>query len=85
MTATLTQYMDLIKSLPPLMAVLVWDVVNNHVTAETVALANQTSKEEFQTYDLVRMLAAGNPNYGKFLAEDGKVLVDDMVEEMVTP
>jgi hypothetical protein len=74
------KYLELMKTLPPLVAAIVWDVVNDRFTLETIELANKTTMEEFRKYDLVRCVAAGNPDYPPLL--ECKTLVDEMVEEM---
>jgi hypothetical protein len=62
-------------------AVVVWDVVNGHISQSTVDLALATSKEEFEQYDIVRCVAAANPKYPPL--ELAKELVDEMVETAV--
>jgi hypothetical protein len=74
-------YMELMRILPPLVAGVVWDVVNGRITQSTVDLAQATSKEEFDRYDIVRCVAAANPNSPPL--ELAKGLVDEMVETTV--
>ena len=75
------RYMELMRTLPPLVAGLVWDVVNDRITQSTVDLAQATSKEEFDRYDIVRCVAAANPNHPPL--ELAKGLVNEMAETMV--
>ena len=75
------RYMDLMKTLPPLVAAVVWDVVNGRISQSTVDFAQATSKEEFEQYDIVRCVAAANPKYPPL--ELAKELVDEMVETAV--
>jgi hypothetical protein len=81
MENSLDRYMVLMSMLPPLVAAVVWDVVNGHITQLTVDLAQATSKEEFDRYDVVRCVAAANPDYPPL--ELAKSLVDEMVETVV--
>jgi hypothetical protein len=69
------------KTLPPLVAAVVWDVVNGRISQSTVDLAQTTSKEEFERYDILRCVAAANPKYPPL--ELAKELVDEMVETAV--
>jgi hypothetical protein len=62
-------------------AVVVWDVVNGRITQTTVDLAQTTSKEEFERYDIVRCVVAANSSYPPL--ELAKELVDEMVETAV--
>ncbi len=77
----MTRYVELIRKLPPLVAVIVWDVVNGQITQSTVNLAQVTSKEEFDRFDIVRCVAAANPKYPPLELAMG--LVDEMVESSV--
>jgi hypothetical protein len=74
-------YKELLRNLPPLVATVVWDVINGRITQSTVELAQSTSKEEFDRYDIVRCVAAANPNYPPL--ELAKGLVDEMLESVV--
>jgi hypothetical protein len=71
-----------IASLPPRVAAIAWDIMNDHVTENTLELARRTSEEEFKRYDFVRALAAGNPNFLEYLTEDCKVLIERDLEDM---
>jgi hypothetical protein len=53
----------LLKSLPPLVAVVVRDVMNNNITEKTILLADEVSEEEWEKYAVVRCVATGNPKY----------------------
>lgn len=75
------RYIELLKSLPPLVAAVTWDVVNQHITQTTVDLAQATSTEEFEKYDLVRCIAAANPSHPPLDLAQG--LVDEMVETAI--
>lgn len=68
----------LINSLPPLVAVVVWDVVHDHVTADTIALARAATPDEYERYDVIRCMAAGNPDYPP--TEEAWWLVKEMIE-----
>ena len=76
----MTRYLQLMKILPPLVSAVVWDVINDRIDELTVKLAQATSKEEFERYDLIRSVVAADP---KHLPIDlAKSLVDEMVENM---
>ena len=75
------RYVELMRILPPLVAAVVWDVVNGRITQSTVDLTQATSKEEFDKYDIVRCVAAANPEYPPLELAMG--LVDEMVETSV--
>ena len=75
------KYIELINTLPPLVAAVVWDVVNGRISQSTVDLAQATSKEEFEQYDIVRCVVAANPSYPPLELAMG--LVDEMVETAV--
>lgn len=75
------RYIELIKTLPPLVAAVVWDVVNGRITQSTVDLAQATSKEEFDRFDVIRCVAAANPKYPPL--ELAISLVDEMLESSV--
>ena len=77
----MTQYIDLMKGLPPLVAALAWDVVNDHITPQTIELANYASDEEYQEYDLVRSLVNVHPIMAKHASELSQAILDVMVEE----
>jgi len=74
----MARYMELIKILPPLVSAVVWDVVNGRITQSTVDLAQATSKEEFDRYDIIRCVAAANPKYPPLELAMG--LVNEMIE-----
>jgi hypothetical protein len=74
----MNHYLQLMTSLPPLVAAVVWDVVNDRITESTVELAQATTKEEFKQYDIIRCVVAAHPDYPPL--ELAKGLVDEMLE-----
>lgn len=74
------QYLELMNTLPPLVAVVVWDVINDRIDELTIRLAQATTKEEFDRYDLIRCVVAANPSHPPI--EIAKLLVDEMVEDL---
>jgi hypothetical protein len=78
---TMERYLELMRTLPPLVAGVVWDVVNGRITQATVDLAKATSREEFDRYDIVRCVAAANPNYPPL--ELAIELIHELVETMI--
>ena len=48
MQRDMSPYLQLMKVLPPLVSVVVWDVINDRIDELTVKLAQATSKEEFE-------------------------------------
>lgn len=77
----MTRYLQLMKTLPPLVSVVVWDVIHNRINELTIQLAQATSKEEFERYDLVRCVVAADPKHPPI--DLAKGLVDEMVEKLV--
>jgi hypothetical protein len=73
------KFVELLKILPPLVACVVWDVVNENITLETIELADQVAGEEWENYEVVRCVAAGNPDFPPI--QEAKVLVEMMLEE----
>ena len=77
----MTQYLrQLMKTLPPLVSVVVWDVINDRIDELTTQLAQATSREEFERYDLMRCVAAADPKHPPIAL--AKSLIDEMVENM---
>jgi hypothetical protein len=76
----MTQYLQLMKTLPPLVSAVVWDVINDRIDELTIKLAQATSKEEFERYDLIRCIVAADPKHPPI--DLAKRLVDEMVENM---
>jgi hypothetical protein len=70
---------QLLQSLPPLTACVVWDVIRGNITAQTIELADVATDEEWAAYDVIRCVAAGNPQYPPF--EEAHALVDIMLDE----
>jgi hypothetical protein len=68
----------LVATLSPLPAILVWDVVNDQISKNTIQLADLASDEEWGKYDLIRCLAAGNPEHPP--VQEAKALIDMMLE-----
>ena len=77
----MTPYLQLMKRLPALVSVVVWDVINDRIDELTVKLAQATSKEEFEKYHLIRCIVVADPKHPPI--ELAKGLVDEMVENMV--
>ena len=75
------RYVELMRRLQPLVAGVVWDVVNGRITQSTVELAQATSKEEFDRFDIIRCVAAANPKYPPLELAMG--LVDEMLQSSV--
>jgi hypothetical protein len=76
----MTQYLQLMKTLPPIVSAVVWDVVNDRLDELTIKLAQATSKEEFERYDLIRCVVAADPVHPPI--DLAKGLVDEMVENL---
>lgn len=76
----MTHYFQLMKTLPPLVSVVVWDVINDRINELTIQLAQSISKEEFERYDLIRCVAAADPKHP--LSDLARSLVDEIVEKM---
>jgi hypothetical protein len=76
----MAQYLQLMKTLPPLVSVVVWDVINDRIDELTIKLAQTTSKEEFERYDLIRCVVAADPQHPP--VDLAKRLVDEMIENM---
>lgn len=76
----MAQYLQLMKTLPPIVSALVWEVVNDRLDELTIKLAQATTKEEFEQYDLVRCVVAADPNHPPI--DLAKSLVDEMVENL---
>jgi hypothetical protein len=70
----------LLTTLPPIVACITWDVLNDQITAKTIELADQVTEEEWEEYDIIRCIAAGNPAYPPTL--EAQVLVEMMLESM---
>ena len=68
------------KTLPPLVSVVVWDVINDRIDELTIKLAQATSKAEFDRYDLIRCVAVADPKHPPI--DLAKSLVDEMIENM---
>ena len=68
---------DLLKSLPPITACVVWDVISDNITLQTIQLADQATTHEWENYDIVRCIAAGNPEYPPTI--EVKALVEMML------
>jgi hypothetical protein len=77
----MAQYFQLMKTLPPLISAVVWDVINGRIDEYTVKLAQTTTKEGFEQYNVVRCVVAADPPHPPI--ELAKGLVDEMVENMV--
>jgi len=77
----LTKLTRFLNSLPPLVAAVVWDVVNGRITKETVAVANATTEDDFARYDVIRCVAAANPKYAPIT--EAQACVDHMLEELL--
>ena len=71
---------QLVATLPPLPAILVWDVVNDQVSEHTIRLADLASEEEWEQYDLIRCLAAGNPEHPP--VQEARALIDLMIDAL---
>ena len=70
---------ELIKTLPPIAACIVWDVICDRITAQTIELASQATDQEWESYDIVRCIAGGNPEFLPII--EAKVLVEMMLAE----
>ena len=77
----MAQYFQLMKSLPPLVSAVVWDVINGRIDEFTVKLAQTTTDEGFEQYDVIRCVVAADPKHPPI--DLAKGLVDEMVENMV--
>ena len=74
------RYLQLMKTLPPLVASVVWDVINNRIDENTIELAQATTRENFERYDIIRCVVAASPKHPP--NELARELVDEMVENM---
>ena len=72
--------LELLRALPPIVACITWDVANENITLKTIELADTVTEEEWEKYEIVRCVAAGNPEHPP--TDEARVLVDLMVEEL---
>jgi hypothetical protein len=80
MEADMDKYLQLMKTLPPLVSAVVWDVVNCRIDENTIELAQATSRTDFDRYDIVRCVVAASPQHPPI--DLARALVDEMVENM---
>jgi hypothetical protein len=80
MEIEMAQYFQLMKTLPPLVSAVVWDVINGRIDEFTVKLAQTTTREGFEQYDVIRCVVAADPKHPPL--DLAKGLVDEMVENM---
>jgi hypothetical protein len=80
MEADMDKYLQLMKTLPPLVAAVVWDVVNCRIDENTIELAQAASRTNFNRYDIVRCVVAASPQHPPI--DLARALVDEMVENM---
>jgi hypothetical protein len=59
---------------------VVWDVVNGRINEGTIELAQSTTEEEFEKYDIIRCVVAANPNHPPL--DLARELIDEMIENM---
>ena len=61
----MTRYLQLMKmkTLPPLVSAVVWDVINDRLDELTIRLAQATTQEDFEQYDLIRCVVAADPKH----------------------
>ena len=71
---------ELLKTLPPIVACVVWDVLNANITLETIELADRVTEEEWEEFEIVRCVASGNPKHPPI--QEAQVLVEMMLEEL---
>jgi len=74
------KYLELMNTLPPLVAAVVWDVINDRIDELTIMLGQAATEEEFDRYDLIRCVVAADPNHPPI--EMARLLVDEMVEDL---
>ena len=75
----LTKMARFLNSLPPLVATVVWDVINDQITAKTVALADEVTDEEWEKYDVVQIVGCLDPTFDISVEAGG--LVAEMLDE----
>ena len=80
MELEMAQYFQLMKTLPPLVSAVVWDVINDRLDELTIRLAQATTKDQFEQYDLIRCVVAADPKHPPI--DLAKGLVDEMVESL---
>jgi hypothetical protein len=80
METDMEKYLQLMKTLPPLVAAVVWDVINCRIDENTIELAQATSRKDFDRYDIVRCVVAASPKRPPI--DLARELVDEMVENM---
>ncbi len=66
-------------TLPLDVALIIWDVMNNHITPETQILA--TNSTHLHDYEIVAAVAGGNLDYLEGLYSYCQELVKDLIEE----
>ena len=76
----MAHYIQLMKTLPPLVSAVVWDVINDRIDELTIKLAQATTQEQFEQFDLIRCIVAADPKHPPI--DLAKSLVDEMVENL---
>lgn len=68
-----------LKTLHSITACIVWDVISDRVTSQTIELGDHGTEQEWERYDIVRCISAGNPAYPRTM--EAKALVKKLLAE----
>lgn len=75
------EWVNLVQKLHPVTAIVLWEVLNNHLTPETISLA-QTSPD-WDRYALIRTVGSGNPAVCEEVTERARGEVEEIFEHLL--
>lgn len=72
---------ELIRKLHPITAVVIWGILTNSLTPETLSLAK--SSPDWNRFTAVRIVGGGNPKFCKEVAEIAMGEMEEVFEEVL--
>lgn len=70
------EWVNLIRKLHPITAIVVWEVLNNNLSPQTISLA-QTSPD-WEKFNVVRIVGSGNPVFCEEVSERARGEIEEI-------
>lgn len=75
------EWIALVRKLHPVTAIVIWEVLNGSLSAETISLAQNSP--DFERFSAVRIVGGGNPAAALQVVEMARAQLDEIFDEVL--
>ena len=75
------EWVNLVRKLHPITAIVVWEVLNNHLSSETMMLAQ--SSPDWERFNVIRIVGSGNTEAREEVMEHARAELEEIFDHIL--